>query len=433
MFGYVVLFVIFFERIALLILQSSHDFNGCERKLNMKTSFQKTGSTHTSLPFTMSHLPIEITYYKLHDWLQSRSSRLSTEHPSEFAEILKAAPMLTQIVRHDIPGVKKANQKNEQAMKFCTKKERETTVAIREAKKRLEKNCDELGVNSTDADYDDAVRSAPGRKLPEFHKSILLSLSKLSDGIKIYSNISGTDYTPMITFISEKGNLSVKDYKLYRGEELPETNNNNKKTDPMDANTADDEIDWGDFGVDESDSEQQSQIDSISSATSLNKDTDLDKVILSHQDFIQQLSDELHELRAFLVRKKIEIQGGSQFADCAVSEISIDRWVDAIDDTLDISCSKPFEELLLMCDSDLVCSKKSRELLHKRHDIARLNSVLSDLAMRHSSSSDSLAEGTEELDRLVGEAHLLKNKIETILRKWYSPRDAYLTGDVTKV
>eukprot|EP01060_Flectonema_neradi_P002504 TRINITY_DN11560_c0_g1_i3.p1 TRINITY_DN11560_c0_g1~~TRINITY_DN11560_c0_g1_i3.p1 ORF type:complete len:402 (+),score=69.54 TRINITY_DN11560_c0_g1_i3:52-1206(+) len=384
----------------------------------------------------MAHLPIEISYQKLHDWLQSRSSRLSVEHPSEFEELLKAAPLLTQLARHDIPGVRRATQKNEQTMTYCNKKERETTNSIKESTKKLLQYCEELGIDQNEADLAEAVRTAPHRKLPEFHRDIVKSIKDLSQGVQTYTKASGTDFTPLLSYITEHGNPTIREYKKHCGEDIADMKNEPSLNNQPATGSDDDDIDWGDFGVEDANADAQDDESSQSSdpvADPCPNTVNYDILILSDQGIIQTLTDELYELRAFLTQRVAEAQNDSQFSDCATDILCVNAWVDLINAIIATCSSKLFQELLLMLDSDLYCANKTRELVHKKHEISRLNSVLSELSLRQAAAADNLADGTEELDNLIEEVEKLKSQIEGILRKWYAPREVFLTGGLNRL
>ncbi|KAJ9448401.1 CDK5RAP3-like protein [Diplonema papillatum] len=425
----------------------------------------------------LSDVPIDITYYKLPEWLKARSSVFGKkEKAADYEKLVEVAPKLAHVVKHEIPALKKTVAKSRKAQTDTEKRERELAVAISAATTRLKKACSEIGVQIDAVDYETEIQAAAETELQRWLGTVSSTARELIPAVEYYATFCAPKYEPnlppssgqlssplpTLSFIAREGNQPV--YRLHQHlgtANLPRESDVFAIADAVKSGepvVGDDQsdIDWGDseddvqpecapgvHGEDIVDLDFTGGDDGEDAVGVSDLQRRLDQLrrpVLRDDETRTLFEDDLLELQGFLAIRCHEINKPSD-ACAAIAPVDpsgtdagvVAAWLETVKTVTSRLADKSFSLLLLLSSSPLQAVRAARQLLQHRHEIARCKMLQQANTRRADDSLQTLASAQSELDELVGKAKMLQRDIETTLRKWFAPRKVYLVGDISNI
>nr|CAG4644866.1 EOG090X07S9 [Leptodora kindtii] len=394
--------------------------------------------------------------------------------------LAEASQMVMRNVAYEIPAVKKAIVKCEQVQNECERKEAECAKNAQDFRDKYSNLCRQLGIEGASIKKE-LIKLLDN--LPQAYRDIAKQTQLIQSAIDYYQSfirqmLSGTkeedlDCIPLLHFINKRGNTTVYEWRYgeppLRIEEPPLLID----TTSADVTADQEEIDFGDGGVDFGSEEVEletgdidwGQIDMLNDAHELGLEgltctEDVDIVVesdgveggiardnealtlLDYHKTRNAFIDELMELEAFLKQRLVELQSGSNQSQIGFNLSSSNSNTEISREQLTIMMSQVLgvlDSLNSLKLKHLALIRESPRYVDRLAGSLEQNLKLADkIVANQTAAANKRTEAVVEQNRLeplvkmlVESTKQLQVNIEQHISKKYNNRPVHITGGVT--
>jgi len=394
--------------------------------------------------------------------------------------LAEAAHMLMVNVNFEIPALKRQVAKCQQIQLESTRKENDCTSNSAIFREKYRQVCKEMGIIGDDV-RKELIQLVD--TLPEKFNEISKKVEELNIVSEYYHafvnfvaqrNISSADVCPLINFVISNGNATVYQWKTGK---VPTKIEEQVQIVDLEAmveitgtseNTDEDEIDWGDNGVDTIDYGEE-EIDWGDSGISLSVEDE--NLTITVQDSGQEnpdgenggiaagdeaqtvleltrtrnvFIDELLELQSFLKQRIFELRSEpdiitvNQFQSApniiqSHSKESLENMLRIVSDIMDNLSSRQMKNLYLIKSSQRYVDRIADSLLQKLQISEKLLNQVSILKKKSKEAAETQIEIIPKLNILVKKTKTLQGQIEKEISSRYKNRKVNIMGEINMI
>jgi hypothetical protein len=400
----------------------------------------------------MTDQPIDIHFSKLEEWLTDRRAVLAKSHAKDFDTCLKAAPRLLQLVKYDIPALRKQLQKLTSQMDESSKAIGGADKNKQGWRRKRQALLESIGIVADSfeegADAGEYSVLVIGELLDaridavaiEYCASVKEKLSKIFPAF-------GALYETHLASCMPRGPWVEQHFpwlqRLFDECSMLDVASDNKKSEEKIQNeqAADDApiaIQWDDEDLVEvpagaaavepaCGSGEGSLLPPAPGATGTGP-----TVLLTRPDHRSAVTEELHAAIVF-VRERVLDLAGTKSADAvafAPRESAVLEGLEKVQQAL----SLPLHVDLLRMRSSF---RNKERFLQNFENLQRGLSVVAQRTLEHearlASTSEEAAKCNAELSAVLSEARKLQQQTETALNKIFAPRPVSIVGEINKI